>query len=197
MSGRYPQDAAAALANARRLRLVVVVAIVAVLAWLLLDALEQQTKNAEERAANMVLSQLRVTLVIRGAEVMLSRGGNLDSQEGINPFELIEHQWANYKGTCRSQYPERGNWCFRVTKQKETVNRPEGWLIYNPRQPITIDRRRIESDKPLAWKVTTEFADRNSNGQREQDERRTGLKLSPVSLTGEAPPTQDAPALVR
>jgi len=197
MNGRYPQDVATGAANSRRLRLFVTVAIIGVLAWLLLDALEQQIRNAEERAANMVLSQLRVALVIRGAEVMLSRGNSLDLQEGINPFELVKHQWANYKGTCQTQHPEPGNWCFHVTKQKETVNRPKGWLIYNPRQPITIDRRRNESDKPLAWKVTTEFADRNSNGQREQDERRTGLKLSPVSLTGEAPPTQDAPALVK
>jgi len=40
--------------------------------------------------------------------------------------------------------------------------------------------------------VTTEFADRNGNGEREQEERLTGLKLAPVSLTEEAAQTQDA-----
>jgi hypothetical protein len=40
--------------------------------------------------------------------------------------------------------------------------------------------------------VTTEFSDRNGNGVREQEERLTGLKLSPVSLTEKTAQTQDA-----
>ncbi|MCM0610894.1 hypothetical protein KFJ24_00205 [Marinobacter sediminum] len=174
------------------MRLLVTVTIIGVLAWFLLNVLERETRHAEERAANMVLAQLRAALVIRGAEVMLSREGDLGAQVGINPFKLVEHQWLNYQGACRSQQPARGNWCFHWREQKQTVNRPKGWLIYTPRQRIDLDRRRTEPGKPLAWKVTTEFADRNNNGQREQDERPTGLKLSPVSLTAEAAPTQDA-----
>jgi hypothetical protein len=192
MNGRYPQDVATGAANSGRLRLFVTVAIIGVLVWFLLDALEREVGKVEERAANMVLSQLRTALVIRGAEVMLSRGSSLDSQEGINPFKLVEHQWANYQGTCRLPQPAPGNWCFYVREQKETINSPRGSLIYTSSSTIKIQEIQVEPDKPLAWKVTTEFADRNNNGQREQDERPTGLKLSPVSLTDEVARTQDA-----
>jgi len=183
---------AGGLVFARRFRLLVTVVIIGVLAWFLLGVLEREMRNAEERAANMVISQLRSALVIKGAEIMLSRHGSLAEYRGINPFPLVKHQWGNYEGLCEAPKPAPGNWCFRAGKQKETVNRPRGWLIYNPRQPITVDRRRVYEGQPLAWAVTTEFADRNGNGSREQEERPTGLKLAPVPLTEEPAPTQDA-----
>lgn len=170
----------------------VAVAIIGVLAWFLLDVLEQELQRAEERAANMVLSQLRVALVIRGAEAMLSRREKLEDQEGINPFRLVEHQWPNYEGLCANGKPTPGNWCFSVREQKETVIRPKGWLVHNPGQAITLNKRQVAPGEPLAWKVTTEFADRNGNGMREQEERPTGLKLSPVRLTEDSSRTQDA-----
>ena len=176
----------------RKFRLAVVVIVLGVLWWFLLGVLERETRNAEERAANMVISQLRSALVIKGAGVMLSRGGRLAEHQGINPFELVEHQWGNYKGQCQAEQLAPATWCFRVKKQKETENGPKGWLIYNPGQPITIDSRQANEGQPLAWAVTTEFADRNGNGEREQEERLTGLKLAPVSLTEEAAQTQDA-----
>jgi hypothetical protein len=140
----------------------------------------------------MVISQLRSALVIKGAEVMLSRGERLAEHRGINPFELVEHQWGNYKGQCQAEQLAPATWCFRAREQKETENGPKGWLIYKPGQPITIDGRHANEEQPLAWAVTTEFADRNGNGAREQEERLTGLKLAPVSLTEEAAQTQDA-----
>ena len=176
----------------RKFRLAVVVIVLGVLWWFLLGVLERETRNAEERAANMVISQLRSALVIKGAGVMLSRGGRLAEHQGINPFELVEHQWGNYKGQCQAEQLAPATWCFRVKKQKETENGPKGWLIYNPGQPITIDSRQANEGQPLAWAVTTEFSDRNRNGAREQEERLTGLKLAPVSLTEEAAQTQDA-----
>lgn len=176
----------------RKFRLAVVVIVLGVLSWFLLGVLEREARNAEERAANMVISQLRSALVIKGAEVMLSRGGRLAEHRGINPFELVEHQWGNYKGQCQAEQLAPATWCFRVKEQKETENGPKGWLIYKPGQPITIDSRQASEEQPLAWAVTTEFADRNGNGAREQEERLTGLKLAPVSLTEEAAQTQDA-----
>lgn len=183
---------AGGLVFARRFRLLVAVVIIGVLAGFLLGVLEREVQRAEERAANMVLSQLRSALVIKGAEIMLSRHGSLAEYRGINPFPLVKHQWGTYEGLCEAPKPAPGNWCFRADKQKETVNRPRGWLIYNPRQPITIDRRQAYEGQPLAWAVTTEFADRNGNGVREQEERLTGLKLARVPLTEETAPTQDA-----
>ena len=179
-------------ALSRKFRLAVVVIVLGVLWWFLLGVLERETRNAEERAANMVISQLRSALVIKGAEVMLSRGGRLAEHRGINPFELVEHQWGNYAGQCQGEELAPATWCFRVSEQKETENGPKGWLIYKPGQPITIDSRQANQEQPLAWAVTTEFADRNGNGAREQEERLTGLKLAPVSLTEETAQTQDA-----
>lgn len=183
---------ASGYALSRKFRLAVVVIVLGVLWWFLLGVLERETRNAEERAANMVISQLRSALVIKGAEVMLSRGGRLAEHRGINPFELVEHQWGNYAGQCQGEELAPATWCFQVGEQKETENGPKGWLIYKPGQPITIDSRQANEEQPLAWAVTTEFADRNGNGAREQEERLTGLKLAPVSLTEEAAQTQDA-----
>lgn len=183
---------ASGYALSRKFRLAVVVIVVSVLWWFLFGVLEREARNAEERAANMVVSQLRSALVIKGAEVMLSRGGRLEEHRGINPFELVEHQWGNYQGQCQGDKQAPATWCFRVSEQKETEYGPKGRLIYKPGQPITIDSRQANEDQPLAWAVTTEFADRNGNGAREQEERLTGLKLAPVSLTEDAAQTQDA-----
>ncbi|TYC60361.1 hypothetical protein FMN52_05085 [Marinobacter sp. BW6] len=186
------QSDASGYALSRKFRLAVVVMVLGVLWWFLLGVLERETRNAEARAANMVIGQLRSALVIKGAEVMLSRDGRLAEHRGINPFGLVEHQWGNYKGQCQAEQLAPATWCFRVKEQKETESGPKGWLIYKPGQPITIDSRRAIEGQPLVWEVTTEFADRNGNGMREQEERLTGLKLAPVSLTEEAAQTQDA-----
>ena len=183
---------ASGYALSRKFRLAVVVIVLAVLWWFLLGVLERETRNAEEQTANLVISQLRSALVIKGAEVMLSRGGHLAGHRGINPFELVEHQWGNYTGQCQAEQPAPATWCFRVESQKETENGPKGWLIYKPGQSITVDSRQATEYQPLAWTVTTEFADRNGNGTREQEERLTGLKLAPVLLTEETAQTQDA-----
>jgi hypothetical protein len=171
------------LKSARWFRNLVAVTLLFVLLWFLLDALERELQRAEEQSANLVLSQLRSALVVKGAEVMLDRHAGLTEQEGINPFGLMTHQWANYAGQCDGDSPEPGAWCFRERTQKETVKQGRGWLIYNPKQPITIQDRQAEGGKPLAWKVATEYSDRNGNGQRDKDERLTGLRIVPVSFT--------------
>lgn len=175
----------------RWFRLCAALAILAILWWFLLGVLERETRNAEERAANRVLGQLRSALVIKGAEVMLSRDGSLADQQGINPFELIKHQWGSYQGRCTAPVPAPRTWCFQTGQHNEADARVEGWLIYNPKQPITIDNRKASAKQPLAWQVTTEFSDKNGNGVREQDERLTGLKLAPVSVAGEPLIPQD------
>lgn len=178
--------------SARWLRNLVALAILFFLWWFLLGVLEREVQRAEEQSAHMVISQLRSALVIKGAEVMLDRHESLEEHEGINPFELISHQWGSYAGHCKGHIPEPGTWCFRVSTQKETVKQGSGWLIYNSRQPITVQSRQTNAGEPLAWRVTTEFADRNGNGQREQDERSTGLRLMPVSLTEDSVGMQSA-----
>lgn len=173
------------MASARRLRLLVSITIISVLAWFLLDRLERETRAAEEMAANMVIGQLRSALVIKGAEIQLGQKSRLEDYRKLNPFELLEHQWASYTGVCKPHTMKPATWCFWQLKQKNTANSGNGWLIYNPGQPITINRRTFQAGELAGWKVTTEFADRNHNGLQEQSERSTGLKLVPVKLTNE------------
>jgi len=91
----------------------VALAILLILWWFLLGVLEREVQRAEKQSANMVISQLRSALVIKGAEVMLDRHGSLEEHESINPFELIDHQWGSYAGQCAGDIPEPGVWCFR------------------------------------------------------------------------------------
>ena len=153
-----------------------------ILWWLLLGKLEQVMQSAEQQSLNMVLTQLRSALVVKGAEAMLSRKQNLADLAGENPFEWLNHQWPMYQGQCNGDAPERGHWCFAIRLQNETDETGNGWLMYSVKQPITIDGKVVEPDQPLAWEVTTEFADRNRNNLREQDERLTGLRLTAVPL---------------
>ena len=173
------------LAQARLLRLAVSLAVLALLVWFLLGVLEREAQKAEEQSANLILNQLRSSLVIKGAEVMLSRNGRLEEYQGLNPFALVNHQWPSYTGLCKGPKFQPGTWCFRQEEQKETVNIARGWLIYTANQPITLNGRGAQAGESLVWRVTTEYADRNKNGQREQSERSTGLKLSPVSSAGQ------------
>jgi len=189
---RPPLSDSGRLKSARWFRNLAAVAILFTLLWFLLGFLEQEFQRAEEQSAGMVISHLRSALVIKGAEVMLDRNASLEEQEGINPFELIDHQWGSYAGQCAGDIPEPGNWCFREWTQKETKSEGRGRLIYNPRQPLTVHNRYANAGEPLAWKVTTEFGDRNGNGQRERNERLTGLKLLPVPFIKESAPTQRA-----
>lgn len=172
----------------RRLRFWVALCLVFGLWWWLLGVLEREADKAAELSANMILGQLRSALVIRGAEVMLDRSRSLPEQEGINPFDLIEHNWSVYAGSCTGDIPDPGQWCFRYTGGND-----RGWLIFNPSQPITLKGRAAQPGDPLAWKVTAEFADRDGNGRREHTERLTGLKLAPVVLNRDTAATSNGP----
>ncbi|WP_303291842.1 hypothetical protein [Marinobacter sp. SS5-14b] len=180
------------LANARRTRLIIALMVLFVLWWVLLGKLEREIQRAEEQSVNMVLSQLRSALVIKGSEAMLGRDTTLTELEGQNPFGWLEHRWQAYTGLCSATGPEPGQWCFTVKQQKETGEKAKGWLIYNPKQPITINGKAVKASQPVAWVVTTEFADRNRNNLREQNERLTGLKLEPVPITETTVNRQDA-----
>lgn len=166
---------------ARQFRFWVSVSLVLVLWWYLAGVLEREAERAAEMSASMVLTQLRSALVVRGAEVMLDRNQSLASQEGINPFELIDHRWPNYEGHCENGRPARGHWCFRASTQKETAEVPRGWLIYNPGQPITLEGRLATPGEPMAWKVVAGIAGSNTNDVRGTARKATGLNLQAVN----------------
>ncbi len=185
-------SSAKGLLNGRRVRLFIALAVLFTLWWVLMGKLETELQRAEQQSVNMVLSQLRSALVVKGAESMLSREQSLEQLVGDNPFEWLDHQWPMYRGQCDQGNPKRGHWCFARRLQKETGEDGKGWLIYNPKQPITINGKLAEPDQPLAWAVITEFADRNRNNLREHDERLTGLKLAPVPLADTTVNRQEA-----
>ncbi|MBE0485612.1 hypothetical protein [Marinobacter sp.] len=185
-------SSASGLANARRVRFLVALVVLFTLWWVLTGKLASELERAEQQSVNMVLSQLRSALVIKGAEAMLSREQSLERLVGENPFEWLDHQWPMYQGQCSEGAPKHRHWCFAPRRQKETGETGKGWLIYNPRQPITIDGKVAEPDQPLAWTVTTEFANRNGKSLREQDGRPTGLKLAPLPFAETTVNRQDA-----
>ncbi|PSF05591.1 hypothetical protein C7H09_14240 [Marinobacter fuscus] len=163
--------------------------VLSVLAWVLLDRLERELQSAEARSVAMVLVHLRSALVIKGAELMLDRHQSLANAEGGNPFLWLEHRWDVYQGPCGHGGPAPGNWCFQPQRAGGT---DKGWLIYRPRQPITVEGKAVEAGQPVAWVVTTGFADRNRNNVREQNERLTGLVLESVPLQATRANRQDA-----
>lgn len=166
--------------------------ILALLMWLLLGVLEKEIRKAEQQSAQLILNQLRASLVIKGAEVLLNRAEHLEQYEGLNPFDLVEHPWHNYAGHCQATKNKPGTWCFLSPEQKETMNAGRGWLIYTANQPISLQGRDAGAGEVLAWTVTTDYVDRNKNGRREQNERSTGLQLEPVSFEDKPVLMQDA-----
>ncbi|MBW3198731.1 hypothetical protein [Marinobacter nauticus] len=180
------------LANSRRMRMLTALVVLFVLWWVLLGRLDRELQRVEEQSVAMVLTQLRSALVIKGAEAMLSRDQALASLEGRNPFNWVDHQWPRYKGGCGGNEPDSGSWCFANQQQNETGESARGWLIYKPKQPITIEGKRVKPEQPIAWRVISEFADRNRNNLREQDERLTGLSLRPVPFQHTTVNRQDA-----
>ncbi len=177
------------MANIRKLRLLVTVCVIGVLAWVLIDRLDREPAEAERQHVRSVLSQLRAALVVKGAEVMLQRDGDLQALAGTNAFELLNHGWEAYRGPCRSRSLPAGGWCFQPDPGQPVDGR--GRLIYRVRQPIMIEGRLPGEDGLLAWQVSTDYADRNRNGRREPGERVTGLTLIPVPLTGKNDAGQD------
>jgi len=179
---RYPQDAAARQAGARRMRVGLVIGIFLVLVWVLLDVLEQELKRAQQQSAKLTINQIRSVLVIKGAEVRLNGRANYEEQAGRNPFEWFETAPIGYSGPCDPEMPAPGKWCFRPlptgnTGYKKPERAEQGQVIFRPNQPITLVDRQGSREAPLAWVVGIEFRDRNGNGRLDKDEPQSGLKL--------------------
>jgi hypothetical protein len=188
MIRRYPQDSASGLANARRLRLGLVAAILLVLVWVLLDSLEDELARAQQQGAKLTLNQIRSVLVVKGAEVRLNGSVDYEAQAGRNPFAWFETTPPAYIGICAAELPKPGKWCFKPLQTGNTgYKKPEqadlGQVIFRPNQPITLEDRQGSREAPLAWVVGIEFRDRNGNGRLDSDEPQSGLKLEPTEVT--------------
>jgi len=185
---RYPQDAAARQAGARRMRVGLVIGIFLVLVWVLLDVLEQELKRAQQQSAKLTINQIRSVLVIKGAEVRLNGSVDYEAQAGRNPFAWFETTPPAYIGICAAELPKPGKWCFKPLQTGNTgYKKPEqadlGQVIFRPNQPITLEDRQGSREAPLAWVVGIEFRDRNGNGRLDSDEPQSGLKLEPTEVT--------------
>ncbi|ONF44636.1 hypothetical protein [Marinobacter lutaoensis] len=176
------RPSARALVIVRKFRLAVVWGLIGLLWWCLLTALERQLQYAEEQGTRLVLAQLRAALVVKGAETMLTQPERLAGLSGGNPFDWLQAPWPAYRGDCGNAVPEPGDWCFQPGSRESSETTKKGWLLYTPRQPVTVDGNLLPADRPVAWQVTTTFVDRNGNRRREAGERLTGLALEPVPM---------------
>lgn len=184
--------AASDYASRRRFRFLIALIVLALLWWYVLEAIERRAGDVEQLAAGSVFSQLQSAVRIKSAEAMLAQPPGYERRVDGNPFAWLDHGWSSYAGLCEEPVSKPGNWCFWSEERHTTVTGGKGWVIYTAKQPMTLDGRQVQGGKPLAWRVTTEYADRNNNGERERDERSTGLKLAPVVLEQKTVLTQDA-----
>lgn len=183
-------SAASALASARQLRFLVAIAILFVLWWFLLGALDREAARAEQEGARLTLNQIRSVLVVKGAEIRLREGPDFRDWAGKNPFGWFESTPLKYVGRCPQGRPEPGEWCFRSlqTGDKDDKNDTageSGQVIFQPRQPITVGERQGSRDTALAWVVGVEYTDSNGNGQLDETDLQSGLMLRPVKMRSE------------
>jgi hypothetical protein len=158
-------------------RLLVSVCLVGVFAWFLLSTLERESERAERVSLKVAVSQLRAALVIKGAEVHLSRHEQYEDWAGSNPMLLLQQPLPGYQGLCEEKDPPVGAWCFEEGSQKDG----RGVLRYRPGQPITMEGQTGTRKQALAWSVAVEYNDRNGNGRLDEKDLETGLKLVPAT----------------
>ncbi|MBS3805817.1 MAG: hypothetical protein KGY54_14820 [Oleiphilaceae bacterium] len=169
--GRRPAPAG------REAQVLISLCLLGVFVWFLLSALEQTAEQAERVGLKLVLNQLRAALVIKGAEVHLSRRERYQDWRGSNPMMLLQEPVAAYSGLCGATRLAAGQWCFAELNAKNG----RGILVYQPGQPITTEGQAGNRKKALAWSVAIDYADSNSNGQLDKEDRKTGLKLMPAT----------------
>lgn len=157
----------------RRMRLWMSVGVLALLLWFLLGALARQADRASVTAERVILNQLRAALVIKTAEIGLSRQRAYRDWIGINPMSLLDAPPVAYDGLCAGPL-HPGHWCFEVAGEGEKG--PTGALRYRSTVPAP---QKETGNYVQNWMVVLEYNDSNGNNQRDDDDRVTGLKLSP------------------
>lgn len=162
----------------RWFRVLVCLTVIGVLVWQLLDSLEREAARLQEQSARLTLNQLRAALVIKGAEVKLSHGGDYAVWRGKNPFDWLDGRPAGYTGLCPEGNVEPGHWCFLPSA---TGNGEEGRILFRPAQSLSLAGQQGDRQRPLSWTTGVEYRDRNGNGKRDAEERATGLKLVPAA----------------
>jgi general secretion pathway protein G len=133
------------------LELVVSLTLVAVLVGVFLDRVLYYREQAEKAAMEQVAQDLRSSVNLRVAELMLeNRLQELAALPGKNPMELLERKPQNYLGVLDGSRVEEvvtGNWYFDKTS-KEVV-----YYIDSGRYFAPDDQGRMR----VAWRVKLEM----------------------------------------
>lgn len=123
----------------------VVLAVIAVIAAYLFDALHDAQEQAErtvmEATVRNMDSGLRMEVATR---VMHGQEASIRELVGANPVQWLETPPVGYTGVCRREQAP-GEWCFDAATQE---------IVYRPR----VDRHLeyLEPDRPgLRWRVSS------------------------------------------
>lgn len=156
----------------RQFRFWVALLILALVFWFLAGALEREAERAERVALKVALNQLRAALVVKGAEIRVSRRGDYGAWVGGNPMVLLAEPLPRYQGLCEQPLLAVGRWCFAPGPGGK------GELRYQPGQPMELEGQAGHARQAMTWSVVREYNDRNGNGLFDNNDLATGLKLA-------------------
>lgn len=162
----------------RRFRFLVSLCVLGLLYWPLMSSLEREAGRASLVAERVILNQLRAALVVKSAEIGLTRQQDFRAWVGINPMLLVVSPPAAYDGECAEGLPS-GHWCFETGGAGP--HGPVGLLRY---RTTTKTPQNETGNDVQKWSVVLEYNDRNGNNHKDSEDLVTGLKL--VSLLNRA-----------
>lgn len=159
---------ATSLRMRRRLVLWLSGALIGVLLFFQMSALERESVRMEAVAIRVILNEIQAQLVIKAAEMRLSGATTrLLALRGGNPVEWMRTSPANYIGACPDE-PVAGSWCFQRAGAGDS-----GWLRYYPINAAALGI----APAGLVWRLDVDFVDRNDNGKPDYQDRIKGLQL--------------------
>lgn len=125
--------------------------VMAVLAALLLRALQDMEERAEAMMVEVTLRNIRAGLMMAKGEAMLAgREAEIARWAGRNPVDWLAAPPAGYEGECRDAgSPANGGWCFDVGRRE---------LRYRPFRDRLVLADGRERDGALRWRTSVEKA---------------------------------------
>lgn len=126
----------------------VIFVLLAVLALVLLRALDEAEIRAERQAVELTVRNMRAGLQYAMSEALMhQQESEIAAWEGSDPTRWLQVRPAGYRGACTSveskNLPE-GAWCFERDGRR---------LVYRPRALMALHGPENELCKELSWRV--------------------------------------------
>lgn len=127
----------------------VIFVLLAVLALVLLRALDEAEVQAERQAVELTVRNMRAGLQYAMSEALMHQQENeIAAWAGSDPTRWLQVRPAGYRGACSSVESKNlpdGAWCFERDGRR---------LVYRPRALTALHGPENELCKELSWRVT-------------------------------------------